>query len=86
MLGIYRSTRQRLFLGVISGVAERFHLDVKLLRIFYLCSLFFAFPIMFFGYFILAFILPKDYPKTSRYIRRRIPAKKVHKDHEWGRY
>lgn len=86
MFGIYRSTRQKKLCGVLSGIAERFHLNVTLLRVLYIILLFFAFPVMLIGYFVLAVILPSDYPsQPSRGPRRRVQAKKV-SDKEWSRF
>ncbi len=86
MFGIYKSTRQRKLCGVLSGIAERFHLNVDTVRIIYLISLFFAFPFMVIAYFVLAILLPSDYPTpTSRYPRRRVKAKKV-SERDWSKF
>ena len=54
----YRLRRGQWFCGVLNGIADSFHFDLKLLRLLFLFALIFSHGTMFFTYLILAVILP----------------------------
>lgn len=60
MFGIKRSTTDVRVAGILGGIAERFNIDSKVLRITYLIGLLFAGGLLIPGYFILMLLIPKN--------------------------
>lgn len=82
MFGIYRLTRQKVFAGVLAGIAYRFSLNVRHLRLLYILFALFFFPAAVVIYVGLSIILPKDYADEKRRI---LKAKKV-SQRDWSRF
>lgn len=68
MFGLKRSLYDRRVAGVLGGIAERFHIDSKVLRITYLVGIFLTSGLLIPGYFLLMLIMKRpDYPYTTPY-------------------
>ena len=70
MFGLKRSLYDRRVAGVLGGIAERFHIDSKVLRITYLIGIFFTSGLLIPGYFFAMLVMKKpDNPYVSPYQR-----------------
>ncbi|PAV27770.1 PspC domain-containing protein [Virgibacillus profundi] len=60
MKKLYRSNSQRMFAGILGGLAEYFNVDVTILRLAFLVSLFMSAFTFAFVYLIAIFIVPSE--------------------------
>jgi phage shock protein C len=62
---LYRNPRRGMIFGVCAGIAEYFGFDVTVTRVIVVLGLFFAFPVIFGAYLVLALLLPVRAPSDS---------------------
>jgi phage shock protein C len=55
---LYRNPRRGMIFGVCAGIAEYFGFDVTVTRVIVVIGTFFAFPVIFGAYLVLALLLP----------------------------
>lgn len=65
MFGIKRSMTDVRVAGVLGGIAQRFHINSKVLRITYLIGIFLTSGLLIPGYFLLMMVIPKDTQATA---------------------
>lgn len=61
MKRLYRSNKERMFAGVLGGIAEYFRLDPTLVRLGFVAGMFISAGTLFFFYIIAIFIIPSEW-------------------------
>lgn len=61
MKRLYRSNKERMFAGILGGIAEYFRLDPTLLRLGFVAGMFISAGTLFFFYIIAIFIIPNEW-------------------------
>lgn len=60
MSQLYKSNKNRVFLGVCGGIAESIGLDVSVVRLGFIAGAIFTGSILFWVYLIMALVLPTE--------------------------
>lgn len=66
MFGITRSTTDRQVLGILGGIAERFNINSKILRIVFMIGVILTFGTLITSYFVLMLLIPNEERITRR--------------------